>query len=902
MKYCTIEKGKDYNIKSNLSTEPRIDLCTITNSDGYDIYAVTPNDVQHITNTVSTVYVGTGVQSVNKTWYNFGGEYIVAGDIIVAKQNTNSTLTIEPGNIIKLDTTVNIQIGQHYSYNNFRGGEIIAEGTADSLITFTSRNGLVGGWDGIYFHDYSDNYGAASSMKYCTIEKGKDYNIKSNLSTEPRIDLCTITNSDGYDIYAVTPNDVQHITNTVSTVYVGTGVQSVNKIWYNFGGEYIVAGDIIVAKKNSYSTLAIEPGITVKLDSSVNIQIGQHYAYNNFRGGEIIAEGTYDSLINFTSLNPITDRWDGIYFHPYSDNYGGNSSFKYCTIDGATTNNMYCDGINILDLEHVTFINSGESGIRFHNSSPYLKLCQIINNDSIGIYLTGTSHPVIGDTVGFGCDIYGNGDFGIYNETTNDIFARNNFWNTIDSTEIAARVYDHYDNGSYGIVYFMPVATQSYFDNHPPDNFNLVSLVDLSTTANQSPSFTWEVPTDPNSDPVSYYFYYTDDETWTSNIIASPEISNAEYTIPETLTGGKWYWWKVKASDGYLSRFSEQTWSFAVSLPPTIPHLIVPINGDQMKDNYYFVWEISTDPDDGDYVSHYHLQIDDNADFSSPEIDSTGITSGLKTSSISVQISELPDYLLLENKIYYWRVSAIDGFGIESDFSDGTNYFQYVMDVNLQVLFEGSFNGSTLNNDLNTLGLIPLEQPYNTAPWNYYGAEQVTTIPNSEVIDWVLLELRETTGDASSATSDKMIFRRVAFISHDGSVVDLNGTTPFLFHASFDKNIFLVIHHRNHLSVMMENPLQAIDGIFDINLTDDPLKIHGEELGYKEIGADLWGMVSGDFNADGVIDLLDVAIWRADAATKGYLPSDVDMNGDSDNKDKNDYWHENKYSETQVPE
>ena len=41
------------------------------------------------------------------------------------------------------------------------------------------------------------------------------------------------------------------------------------------------------------------------------------------------------------------------------------------------------------------------------------------------------------------------------------------------------------------------------------DEFNLLSLPDFSVTADQTPDFTWEVPDDPNGDPISYYFYYT---------------------------------------------------------------------------------------------------------------------------------------------------------------------------------------------------------------------------------------------------------------------------------------------------------------------------------------------------------------------------------------------------------
>lgn len=901
LKYCTVENGKNFNIKSEGSAQPRIDQCTINNSNGYDIYAVAPNDVQHITNTLSTVYVGAGTQSINKKWYYFGGEYNIVGDIIIAKQNDTVRLTIEPGNTIKVDTTFNIQVAKYVYFNNNFGGELFAEGKADSLITFTSRNGLVGGWDGIYFHDYSDSFGSKSSLNYCTIENGDAYNIYCENTVQPRIDNCTINNSAGYDIYALNPNSVPHVSMTNSTIYIGTGTQSLNKTWYNYGGEYIVLGDIIVAKQNSFCTLTIEPGINIKVDSSATLQIGNYIYFNQNYGGEIIAEGTYDSLITFSSLNPVTDRWDGIYFHEFADNYGGHSSFKYCIIQGATTNNLNAFRTNILDFEHVTFSNSGENGILLTESSPYLKLCQVVNNDSTGIKLVTNSHPVIGDTLGFGCDLYGNGNFDVYNQTTQTIHAKNNFWNVTDSASIAARIYDFYDLASNGIVEFMPFATSSFFNNHPPNEFNLISMTNYFATTDQTPDFTWEVPTDPNADPVSYYFYYTDDSTWTTNVIASPELSAPTFTIPATLTGGKWYWWKVKASDGYLSKFSNQTWRFAVSLPPSIPVLLVPSNGSQLRANDFLVWLLSTDPDAGDWISHYHLQLDDNANFSSPEIDMNNITTSSKATSLSLQISELPGYINLENKIYFWRISAIDGFGIESDFSDGSKYFQYLLDVSIKLFIEGPMDGTTMNSTLNGLGLIPFYQPYSTAPWNYMEYEHLPSLPNPDVVDWILLELRNSTGSASTATN--ILYRKAALLLKNGVVSDVDGNSSFLFPVSFDDNVYMVVYHRNHLGIISELTFTPSSGSYYYDFSSGADKVLGGLTGYKELSPGIWGMAAGDANADGLIDLTDkLNYWSQIVGKTGYLNADFNMDGQADNPDKNEMWLDNNGKVSQVPE
>ncbi|OQX81370.1 MAG: hypothetical protein B6D61_00825, partial [Bacteroidetes bacterium 4484_249] len=69
--------------------------------------------MQYVTNTTSTVYVGTGTQSINKEWHYFGGDYVIVGDIIIGKENDKVRLTIEPGNTVKTDTTFEIQVGKY---------------------------------------------------------------------------------------------------------------------------------------------------------------------------------------------------------------------------------------------------------------------------------------------------------------------------------------------------------------------------------------------------------------------------------------------------------------------------------------------------------------------------------------------------------------------------------------------------------------------------------------------------------------------------------------------------------------------------------------------------------------------------------------------------------------------
>ena len=60
-----------------------------------------------------------------------------------------------------------------------------------------------------------------------------------------------------------------------------------------------------------------------------------------------------------------------------------------------------------------------------------------------------------------------------------------------------------------------------------------------------------------------------------------------------------------------------------------------------------------------------------------------------------------------------------------------------VLDLDLTVFLEGPFNGTTMKTDLTGLTDFPLNQPYNTAPWNYTGTESVVSLP-ALAVDWVL--------------------------------------------------------------------------------------------------------------------------------------------------------------------
>jgi len=220
--------------------------------------------------------------------------------------------------------------------------------------------------------------------------------------------------------------------------------------------------------------------------------------------------------------------------------------------------------------------------------------------------------------------------------------------------------------------------------------------------------------------------------------------------------------------------------------------------------------------------------------------------------------------------------------------------------TDLKVFLEGPFNGSGMS--ANITPVLPLSQPFNTAPWNYTGTESVTVIPNENIVDWVLVELRETTGDASTATSSKSLAKKAAFVRKDGRIVGMDGSNFPNFNVTITSNLFIVIWHRNHLAVMTGLAVTKDGGTYAYDFSSGINQVYGGILGHKLIGTGIWGMIGGDANSDKQINLLDkTGTWNIQSGKQGYLKGDFNLDRQVNNQDKNNIWVPNLNKVSQVP-
>ncbi|MCK4358759.1 MAG: T9SS type A sorting domain-containing protein [Candidatus Cloacimonetes bacterium] len=97
--------------------------------------------------------------NVSGTWNFAGSPYIIDGEIQI---QIGDTLIIELG--------VEVLFSGHFKFNVY--GRLLAEGNADSIITFTAQDTLTG-WHGLRFFNTNANGQDSSQLSYCIFEYSK---------------------------------------------------------------------------------------------------------------------------------------------------------------------------------------------------------------------------------------------------------------------------------------------------------------------------------------------------------------------------------------------------------------------------------------------------------------------------------------------------------------------------------------------------------------------------------------------------------------------------------------------------------------------------------------------------------------------------------------------------------
>jgi parallel beta-helix repeat protein len=373
--------------------------------DIYGNYVHTIGTGNTITTNKGVLVEGDDFEQASATWLDLGCPYIIASDIYI-QSVTGSILTIQPGVEIQLTENTGIYI----AWDGDMYGTLIADGTAQNRIKFTSAapagSKTAGDWDFIGFYSGA---GHNSSFSYCDIEYGGGY---STYTGEVNIDesavsfeYCNITNSEtygittGYEGYftscenntfednASYPIQVYanwaHTIGAGNTFNTGPGIQILgddidqdDATWLKHGIPYIVVGDIDLGSTTG-AKLTIQAGTTLKFAEGAEFLVA--YAGETF--GTLIAEGTSDNKITFTSAAPAgfenPGDWHGLFFY---DGTGSPTILDYCNISFGGGYSAYSGNLNI---------ENSVAGV------PTISNCYISDSENYGIYLGNDADPTL---------------------------------------------------------------------------------------------------------------------------------------------------------------------------------------------------------------------------------------------------------------------------------------------------------------------------------------------------------------------------------------------------------------------------------------------------------------------------------------------------------------------------
>ena len=180
---------------------------------------------------------------------------------------------------------------------------------------------------------------------------------------------------------------------------------------------------------------------------------------------------------------------------------------------------------------------------------------------------------------------------------------------------------------------------------------------------------------------------------------------------------------------------------------------------------------------------------------------------------------------------------------------------------------------------------LPVENPYGVKDLRgaTVSCPGINSVPEvGEVVDWIRVDVRSVSNPATPMESRALLLRP------DGSIVDTDGYPPF-FDVQ-DEPVYLLVSHRNHLSVVSTEK----------NLTGDVVEhdfTTGLTQAFKYAGYDpppmveqngVWCLWAGDFNGDGAIENEDFSAmigFFLSGDYDGYLTADLNMDGMVENED-----------------
>jgi|WetSurMetagenome_2_1015567.scaffolds.fasta_scaffold05440_3 hypothetical protein len=218
------------------------------------------------------------------------------------------------------------------------------------------------------------------------------------------------------------------------------------------------------------------------------------------------------------------------------------------------------------------------------------------------------------------------------------------------------------------------------------------------------------------------------------------------------------------------------------------------------------------------------------------------------------------------------------------------------INVKAKIFLQGPFSSNSMLTTLNQGSYLPISQPYNAPPWNYSGTENLGSGPNTTMVDWVLVELR------NAANPSQVVARRAAVLKNNGLLLETDGSEGVVFNNTAPGSYYIAIYHRNHLAIMSAGSVSLSSNSTLYDFTTAMNKAYGQNP-MVQLASGVFGMYASDGNGDGVIDLTDRdSIWLIENGSMGYLEGDFNMNSGVTVHDVNQFWNVNNGKMSQLPQ
>jgi hypothetical protein len=265
-----------------------------------------------------------GTISTDTTWSVTGNPYIVTSNItVIGTDGTDgiTTLTIEPGVTVKFNSSRYMTIGA----SSGDPGALIAQGTSENPILFTSNQATPAPGDWYYIRFYNTTDDATTVMEHCVVEYGgysggmlyayqasptfRNVTVQNSNSyggyfytSEPTIEDCTFSGNQNYDLYYTGT-----VGGTLTGSTINSGIYLLATGMVSFSGNTINQNNAIPIKTYANQVGAISGSTFNNVDASSYLEVS---------GGTIANDATWTASIAYAVTNNIvvkgTDGADSI--------------------------------------------------------------------------------------------------------------------------------------------------------------------------------------------------------------------------------------------------------------------------------------------------------------------------------------------------------------------------------------------------------------------------------------------------------------------------------------------------------------------------------------------------------------------------------------------------------------